>query len=219
MPFDRHESLAVAVLFSAVFLLCFRHSAHAADFCVADLSLHTPSGYACKDPTKVTAADFLFAGISRPGNTTNPNMAVAAPAFVQQFPALNGLGVSMARADFAPGGVIPLHTHPAATEMAYLVEGTLTVGFVAAGTNKVYVNTAKKGEVTVFPQGMPHFVVNADTKRPAVALVAFSSPEPGNLLVSSALFGNDLASALVEKTTGISEAEVKRLKALLGGSG
>ncbi|CAN0877975.1 Germin-like protein 8-14 [Linum grandiflorum] len=112
-----------------------------------------------------------------------------------------------------------MYAHPAASEMVYVAEGTLTVGFVDSATNKAYVNTIKKGEVTVFPQGLQHFLVNPDTTRPATALVIFSSPEPGTQVVSPALFGNDLASALVAKTTNIGESEVKRLKALLGGSG
>ncbi|CAN0877974.1 Germin-like protein [Linum grandiflorum] len=215
MSFHRHQ---FPFLF-ATFLLCFHHSAHAADFCVADLTTQTPAGYACKDPAKVTAGDFVFTGLTNRGNTSNPNKAVGVLGLLQQFPALNGMGLSIVRADFEPSGVIQLHTHPAASELVYVAEGTLTTGFVAAATNKVYLNTIKKGEVTVFPKGLLHFVMNADTVKPAMAVVVFSDPEPGNQLVNSALFGNDLASALVEKTTGIGEAEVKRLKALLGGSG
>ncbi|CAN1328252.1 hypothetical protein LINPERPRIM_LOCUS34382, partial [Linum perenne] len=38
-------------------------------------------------------------------------------------------------------------------------------------------------------------------------------------VISSALFGNNFESFLVEKTTNIDVREIKRLKALLGGSG
>ncbi|CAN1168786.1 Germin-like protein [Linum perenne] len=212
-PFNQFSFLFATFLFSSYY------SAHAADFCVADLTTPIPSGYACKNPATVTIDDFIFTGITKPGNTSNPNKAVGTTGFIQQFPALNSLGLSIVRADFEPDGVIPLHTHPAAAEIVYLAEGTLTVGFIAPTTNKVYVKTIKKGEVMVFPQGLLHFVVNADKTKPAMSVVVFSSPEPGNQVVSSALFGNDLASTLVEKTTGISESEVKRLKALMGGSG
>ncbi|RVW76432.1 Germin-like protein 1 [Vitis vinifera] len=46
-----------------------------------------------------------------PGNTSTLFNAAINSASVHKFPVLNGLGVSVARADIAPGGVLPMHTH------------------------------------------------------------------------------------------------------------
>ncbi|CAI0473454.1 unnamed protein product [Linum tenue] len=179
----------------------------------------TTTGYTCKNPTNVTADDFVFTTLVRGGNTTNINKAVAVPGFVQQFPGLNGLGLAVARADIEPGGAIPLHTHPAASEMIYVAEGSVTAGFISgAPSNVVYVKKLNKGEVMVFPRGLFHFQANTGEEH-ATVIASFSNSDPGVQVVSSALFGNDFSSFLVEKTTNIDEAEVKKLKALLGGSG
>ncbi|GMN36884.1 hypothetical protein TIFTF001_006369 [Ficus carica] len=188
------------------------------DFCVADLTApETPSGYHCKDPKKVTANDFAYSGLGVAGNTSNIISASVSPAFVSQFPALNGLGLSGLRLDLAPGGVIPLHTHPGANEMLVVLHGKLTVGFISSASNVPYVKSIKKGDTFVFPQGLLHFQLN-DHKTHALALAFFNSPFPGLQILDFALFANNLASALVEKTTFLDDAQVKKLKAALGGT-
>jgi hypothetical protein len=52
-----------------------------------------------------------------------------------------------------------------------------------------------------------------------VALVAFSGPNPGLQITDYALFANNLPSAIVEKVTFLDDAQVKKLKSVLGGSG
>ncbi|KAI4355435.1 hypothetical protein L6164_004210 [Bauhinia variegata] len=62
------------------------------DFCVADLKgPDSPAGFACKPPGKVIVDDFVFSGLAKAGNTTNIISAAVTPAFVGQFPGLNGL--------------------------------------------------------------------------------------------------------------------------------
>ncbi|CAL1399671.1 unnamed protein product [Linum trigynum] len=208
-----------SILLSTIFL-SHLHSAQAADFCVADLTSPTTTGYTCKNPATVTADDFVLTALARGGNTSNNvNKFAAVPGFVQQLPGLNGLGLAIQRADIEPGGAIPLHTHPAASEMIYVAEGSITAGFISGEpANVVYVKKLNKGEVMVFPRGLLHFQANTG-KEHAMGIASYSNSEPGVQLVSAALFGNDFPSFLVEKTTNIDEAEVKKLKALLGGSG
>ncbi|WOL20202.1 hypothetical protein Cni_G29005 [Canna indica] len=201
-------------------LLLFLSSASASvqDYCVADLSAaDTPAGYPCKKVTKVTSADFVFAGLTMAGNTSNIIKAAVTPAFVGQFPGVNGLGISVARLDIAPGGVVPLHTHPGASELLVVTQGVIYAGFVDTANN-VYVATLKKGEVMVFPQGLLHFQINAGGVT-AVAIVTFSSSNPGLQITSFALFANSLPSPVVEKVTFLDDAEVKKLKKVLGGTG
>ncbi|ERM99878.1 hypothetical protein AMTRI_Chr10g720 [Amborella trichopoda] len=187
------------------------------DYCVADTSLpQTFSGFPCKNPSNLTADDFSYSGLANPGNTSNTIKATVTPAFLTEFPALNGLGLAVGRVDVAPGGVIPLHTHPDANEALVLIQGTLIVGFVDT-SNKAYIKSLKTGDVFVFPQGLLHFQVNSGTT-PAFAIITLNSAAPGAQLTSFSLFSSDFSSKLIETTTFLSEAEVKRLKTLLGGS-
>ena len=151
------------------------------------------------------------------GNTNNLIKAAVTPAFTAQFPGLNGLGLSLARLDLAVGGVVPMHTHPGANEVIFVVQGTITAGFISSA-NTVYLKTLNKGDTMIFPQGLLHFQVNSG-KTTSFVLVSFSSPSPGLQILDYALFGNNLPSELVEKTTFLDAAQVKKLKGVLGGTG
>ncbi|KAI3414889.1 Germin-like protein [Psidium guajava] len=207
--------LPILFLFSFLF-----SSSHASlqDFCVASLKMpDTPAGFPCKNPKMVTADDFVFSGLGMGGNTTNIIKAAVTPAFVSQFPGLNGLGISAARLDLAPAGVVPMHTHPGASELLFVIRGKILAGFISSA-NDVYVKTLKRGDVMVFPQGLLHFQVNAGGST-AIAVVSFGSANPGLQILDFALFANNLPSPLVEKTTFLDDAQVKKLKAVLGGTG
>lgn len=190
------------------------------DFCVANLPLgaDTPSGYQCKPAATVTAADFYSGALARPGILIRPFNTSLASAFVQQYTAVNGLGISASRVDILPGGVVPLHTHPAGSELLYVLDGALVAGFISSSDNKVYYKEVSKGGMFVFPQGLLHFQYNTgDTT--AVAFAAYSSSNPGLQILDYALFANNLPTSYVVKGTFLAEAEVRRLKSKFGGSG
>ncbi|XP_010261909.1 PREDICTED: auxin-binding protein ABP20-like [Nelumbo nucifera] len=198
-------------------LLFYASNGAVQDFCVADLTApEGPAGYSCKKPAKVTVDDFVFS-LGTVGNTSNIIKAAVTPAFATQFPGVNGLGISMARLDLAPDGVVPMHTHPGATEVLIVAQGTICTGFISSA-NSVYLATLKQGDIMVYPRGLLHFQINSG-KTPALAFVSFSSANPGLQILDFALFANNLPSALVEKTTFLDDAQVKKLKAVLGGSG
>ncbi|XAR67186.1 hypothetical protein NMG60_11013652 [Bertholletia excelsa] len=201
------------------FSLLFSFSqASVVDFCVADFSLPDgPAGYSCKKPAKVTVDDFTYSGLGKVGNTSNIIKAAVTPAFAAQFGGVNGLGLSMARLDIAVDGVVPMHTHPGASEILFVVGGTICAGFISSA-NTVYFKTLNKGDIMVFPQGLLHFQINSG-KTNALAIVSFSSSNPGLQILDFALFANDLPSELVEKTTFLDDAQVKKLKKVLGGTG
>ncbi|CAO2191710.1 unnamed protein product [Urochloa humidicola] len=189
------------------------------DFCVADLNTsNTPAGYSCKPPSSVTADDFHYTGLSTAAPSVAPYGTGVSFAFVEQFPAVNGLGMGFTRFDVAPGGIVALHTHPRGSEIILIVEGALSVGLISAGANTVYTKTVRKGELFAIPQGLLHYLYN-DGGTTAVAFAAYSSDNAGLQIVDYALFKNNLPSAVVEKVTFINEAEARRLKALFGGSG
>ncbi|KAF2287441.1 hypothetical protein GH714_000433 [Hevea brasiliensis] len=92
-------------------------------------------------------------------------------------------------ADFAPnGGLNPPHTHPRATEILVVVEGTLYVGFVTSNPNRLFTKVLYPGDVFVFPIGLIHFQFNI-AKTNAVAFAGLSSQNPGVITIANAIFG------------------------------
>uniref|UniRef100_A0A8R7UM02 Germin-like protein n=1 Tax=Triticum urartu TaxID=4572 RepID=A0A8R7UM02_TRIUA len=188
------------------------------DFCVADMNspgtILRVNGFVCKNPLEVNADDFFkAANLDKPRvpNKVGSNVTLIN---VMQIAGLNTLGISIARIDYAPLGQNPPHTHPRATEILTVLEGTLYVGFVtsnqpAPNRNKFLSKVLNKGDVFVFPVGLIHFQFNPNPHQPAVAIAALSSQNPGAITIANAVFGSDppisddvLAKAFqVEKNT------------------
>ncbi|KAM5555248.1 hypothetical protein ABKV19_023245 [Rosa sericea] len=168
------------------------------DFCVALNTTQTAAsavfvnGKFCKDPKLATADDFFFSGLRIPGNTSNPLGSNVSAANVEQIAGLNTLGISLARIDYAPnGGLNPPHTHPRATEVLMVMEGTLYVGFVTSNPdNRLFTKVLSTGDVFVFPVGLIHFQFNIG-KVNAVAVAALSSQNPGVITIANAVFGSN----------------------------
>lgn len=147
------------------------------------------NGLACKDPKLVQATDFFFSGLNMIGNTSNAVGSRVTPVTVAQIPGLNTLGISMARVDFALWGINPPHTHPRATEIFTVLEGTIQVGFITSNPeNRLFSKVLQTGDVFVFPEGLVHFQRNVGNCN-AVAIVGLSSQNPGVITVANAVFG------------------------------
>lgn len=148
------------------------------------------NGVVCKDPKLAKAEDFFFFGLDMPGNTSNPLGSKVTAVNVGVLPGLNTLGISLVRIDFAPYGLNPPHTHPRATEILTVLEGTLYVGFVTSNPdNKLFTKVLKKGDVFVFPVGLIHFQFNIGHSE-VVAIAALSSQNPGVITIANAVFGS-----------------------------
>lgn len=158
------------------------------DVCVADPNSGVNvNGFACKNVANITAEDFFFAGLGKPGPANNTMGSFVTGANVQKIPGLNTLGVSMARIDYAPGGLNPPHVHPRATEMVFVLYGELDVGFITTA-NVLVSKHIKAGETFIFPRGLVHFQKNNDLHNPAAVVVAFNSQLPGTQAMAAALF-------------------------------
>jgi quercetin dioxygenase-like cupin family protein len=83
--------------------------------------------------------------------------------------------------------VNPPHVHPRATEVIFVLQGSLDVGFVTTA-NRLYARTVCAGEVFVFPRGLVHYQRN-NGGGPAAVLSAFDSQLPGTQPVAETLFG------------------------------
>ncbi|XP_058003616.1 germin-like protein subfamily 1 member 13 [Hevea brasiliensis] len=127
-------SLALAFSFASAF-----DPSPLQDFCVAipePKNAVFVNGKFCKNPNLTVAEDFFFPGLNVPGNTGNRVGSNVTLVNVDKLFGLNTLGISLARLDFAPNdGLNPPHTHPRATEILVVVEGTLY--FNIAKTNAV----------------------------------------------------------------------------------
>lgn len=194
----------IGLLSVSFFVACLAaDSNNILDFCVADIYSHVfVNGAPCKDPKTAHADDFYFTGLDKQGNFSNPMGSKATPVYVQQIPGLNTLGLSMVRLDFAPDGLNPPHTHPRASEIITVLEGTLEVGFI--GTAPDYRHFSKilnKGDVFVFPMGLLHYQRNVG-KVNAVAIAALNSQNPGTSSIAPALFTSKpvLNDEIISKT-------------------
>ncbi|CAL0313018.1 unnamed protein product [Lupinus luteus] len=189
---------------------------NARDFCVADLKgALTSAGYPCKSLESIKLEDFVFSNFTV--GTPNQLKMAFTPAFVEQLPALNGLGFGMARVELEEGGVVPIHTHVDATEVIIPTGGSFTIGFISSD-NKVYMKTISEGNIFVIPKGLLHFGLNAGKGKHS-AVYVFSSEHRSLQVVDLALFGSDLDSNIIAKTTFLDIEQIKKLKAVFKGSG
>ncbi|KAA8519319.1 hypothetical protein F0562_013575 [Nyssa sinensis] len=185
------------------------------DFCVADFTNSARvNGHVCMDSKLVQADHFSFSGLHIAGNTSNPLGSKVTPVTVAQLPGLNTLGIALARIDYAPGGVIPPHTHPRATEVLTVLEGSLFVGFVTSNPeNKLISKVLQKGDVFIFPVGLVHFQQNIGYGN-AVSVSALSSQNPGIITVANAVFGSNpsIANDVLAKAFQVDKNIIDRLQ-------
>ncbi|XP_050382508.1 rhicadhesin receptor [Argentina anserina] len=209
---------AMFALFVMTFAILFGNSAAdpdmLQDICVADKASPVKmNGFACKDAANATAEDFFSAGLAKPGLTNNTFGSLVTAANVQTIPGLNTLGVSLARIDYAPGGINPPHTHPRATEIVFVLEGSLDVGFFTTA-NKLISKTIVKGDVFVFPKGLIHFQKN-NGKVPAAVIAGFNSQLQGTANIALTLFAATppVPDDVLTSTFQIGTKEIKKIKA------
>lgn len=173
------------------------------------------NGFTCKDAGKVNASDFFSDILAKPGATNNTYGSLVTGANVQKIPGLNTLGVSLSRIDYAPGGINPPHTHPRATEVVFVLEGTLDVGFITTA-NVLISKAINKGEIFVFPKGLVHFQKN-NGKEPASVIAAFNSQLPGTQSIALTLFAATppLPDNVLTKAFQVGTKEVQKIKSRL----
>ncbi|XP_024960043.1 putative germin-like protein 2-1 [Cynara cardunculus var. scolymus] len=187
------------------------------DFCVADptnLVAVRVNGMACKNPMFVQADDFYYSGLHINGDTRNSYGYRVTPVTVYQIPGLNTLGLSMIRIDYAIWGANPPHTHPRATEILTVLEGTLQVGFITSDPqNRLITKVLQRGDVFVFPVGLVHFQRNLGHSN-ATAIAALSSQNPGVISITNTIFGSNppIATEILAQAFRVDNKTVNRLR-------
>ncbi|KAL5838956.1 hypothetical protein ACOSQ4_011564 [Xanthoceras sorbifolium] len=185
------------------------------DFCVADPSSSARvNGLACLDSKLAQPKHFSFSGFHVAGNTSNPLGSRVTLVSVTQIPGVNTLGISMNRIDYAPWGVVPPHTHPRASEILTVIEGTILVGFVTSNPdNRLISKILYKGDVFVFPVGLVHFQRSWSNQN-AVSISGLSSQNPGVITVANAVFGSNpsIADDLLAKAFQVDKSVINHLQ-------
>ncbi|RYN56898.1 hypothetical protein AA0118_g8061 [Alternaria tenuissima] len=119
-------------------------------------------------------------------NYDSPNGAVI-NADAASFPALTGMGSSIALLKLAPCGMLPPHLHLRATNLVTAITGNTTsymIGENGVKTRKVDLIPMR---VTIFPQGSLHTMQNNDCE-PALLLSALNSDDSGTLNILPSLW-------------------------------
>ncbi|KDP23320.1 hypothetical protein JCGZ_23153 [Jatropha curcas] len=181
------------------------------DVCAADYSFEAKlNGYACKKD--IVVDDFVSDVIAKPGSPANSYGSVATAANVLKVPGLNTLGISMSRIDYAPGGLNPPHLHPRASEIIFVLEGELDVGFLTTN-NTLIAKTVKRGEIFIFPKALVHYQKN-NANAPASVLAAFNSQLPGTQVMATTLFAAkpEVPDRILSETFHVGSKEIQKIK-------
>ncbi|KAM7502301.1 hypothetical protein LguiB_001205 [Lonicera macranthoides] len=155
---------------------------------------------------------FTFTGMRVLVGSDPPPAFKVLKASMVEFPALNGQSVSYAVLEFPVSGTNPPHTHPRASELLFLFQGTLQVGFVDT-TNKLYTQTLQVGDLFIFPKGLVHFQYNADPKNPALAVSAFGSANAGTVSVPNSVFTTGIDDNILAQSFKTDVATIQKIKA------
>ncbi|KAI0719578.1 RmlC-like cupin [Cerioporus squamosus] len=125
------------------------------------------------------------------------------------FPALVNNGLAMTLGLLGPCGMNTPHTHPRATEMLYVINGTLTSGMIAENGARMVANTLNAGQAQIFLQGSIHFQQN-ELCDPVMFIAALNNEDPGVESIAQRYFGlppDVVAASLgdlgVQEVTGI----------------
>lgn len=159
---------------------------------------------------------FTFTGMRALVGKPFPKTFKVSKASMAEFPALNGQSVSYAVLQFPNGTVNPPHTHPRASELLFVLSGSLEVGFVDT-TNKLFAQTLQEGDIFVFPKGLVHFQFNCDAKNPVVALSAFGSANAGTVSVPNSVFNSTIDNDILALSFKTDVATIQKIKAGLSG--
>ncbi|CAI0544199.1 unnamed protein product [Linum tenue] len=135
---------------------------------------------------------------------------------MEEFPALNGQGVSLAVLQLPVGCTYAPHSHPRAAEIILVVRGSIAVGLVGSGlvdsANRLYTQTLQSGDMFVFPKGLVHYQSNVG-RNTAVAFSAFGSASAGTVSLPTALFGSGIDDDVLAKGFKTDEDTVRGLEA------
>ncbi|KAL6654757.1 hypothetical protein ACP70R_008222 [Stipagrostis hirtigluma subsp. patula] len=147
------------------------------------------NGFLCKHPSTIVASDFKTSLLNHAGDLDNVVRSSVNMVTATEFPGLNTLGLSMARADIAPSGVVLPHSHPRGSEMMFVHGGSVVVGFFDTN-GRLFQKGLGEGDVFIFPRGLVHYIMNYGFG-PATTFSVLNSQNPGVVGITHAMFAPD----------------------------
>ena len=132
---------------------------------------------------------------------------------IENKPALQGAGASLAALHVSPCSINLPHTHPRATEMLFVSEGNnIITGFVLENGSKTFVTTLRKGQAILYPHGAIHFQINNSCQK-AIMIPSFNNEDPGINTVLNNLF--TFSNDILEATSNLSEDQIQFIRKLI----
>ncbi|KAJ6325651.1 hypothetical protein OIU76_012685 [Salix suchowensis] len=175
--------LIVRILFATLFIgLVFSDPPPVQDYCVA--VTHSETYIPCKNSSLVTIEDFMFYGLNATAEFNDAGQAIVS-VNVNTFPGLRTQGVSLARADYAVGGVAVPHVHPRASEVVWVLEGTF------------------------FSGGLVHFHKNVGDVQGTI-LGFYNSENAGRSTFRDTIFGCEVKEEVLEKDLRLSAEDISK---------
>ncbi|EFJ19644.1 hypothetical protein SELMODRAFT_444186 [Selaginella moellendorffii] len=157
-------------------------------------------------------SDFVSRVLGNAPNSQPPQTSNASRLTSANFPALNTMGLSIARAHLGVGGSAPLHYHPRASELIYIAEGEVEAGFVDS-SNVLFAQILQPGDVMILPKGMLHYLYNPGSSR-ATLLALFDSQSPGIVPAGPGVFGSGIRDEVIASSLGgLDHATLEAVKA------
>ncbi|KAI3706046.1 hypothetical protein L1987_76299 [Smallanthus sonchifolius] len=159
----------------------------------------------------IDANYFTFTGMRQLVGGEYPTKFRALKVSMNEFSTLCGQSVSYAILEFPAGSINPVRIHPRASELMFLVSGSLQVGFVDT-SNTLFKQSLGIGDVFVFPKGLVHFQYNNDTKEPALAISAFGSANAGTQLIPTSVFNTSIFEGILDASFHATRATIRRIE-------
>ncbi|KAF2268616.1 RmlC-like cupin, partial [Lojkania enalia] len=131
--------------------------------------------------------DFNYRIDFNPGSVVNANAAT--------FPALTGLGMTVAMLNLGPCAMLAPHYHPRGTNLVVAISGNTTTYMVAENGANTITTNLKPGMMTIFPDGSLHTMQNNGCDN-AILLSALNSEDTGTTNIFNAAFGGIPAGIL-----------------------
>lgn len=197
------NKMALSSLTLIIFLLVLITPSLAGDADILTDYVAPPNG-------TIDGAFFTYTGL-RAFIGSNPTTVTITKVTMAELPALNGQSVSFAALYYPPGTVNPPHTHPRASELLFLVVGSLEVGFVDT-SNHLFTQKLQAGDMFVFPKGLLHYQYNADGKSPAIAFSAFGSASAGTVAIPNAVFNTSIYDPILAASFKTDAKTIEKLK-------
>jgi hypothetical protein len=149
--------------------------------------------------------DWFFDFNVQPITTYSPGSVVNANAAT--FPAMAGLGMTLAMLNLGPCAMLPPHMHPRATNMVMAIEGTTNTFMISENGARMVSETLRPGQMTIFPRASLHTMQNTGSSHNPLSLPpTFLFPLPlralSVLTVTTGCGNATLVSALDSDDTG-----------------